>query len=81
MSPLPENRNGESNKDLQESSAADVAPLIARRSETGPAADAATTPDLAEVIAAWPSLPEPIKAGILALVKATGTAGQASGRE
>jgi hypothetical protein len=27
-------------------------------------------PDLAEVVAAWPTLPEPIKAGILAMVKA-----------
>jgi len=27
--------------------------------------------DLATVIAAWPSLPEPIKAGIVAMVSAT----------
>ena len=78
---MSENRNGESDKDLQESPAAGLARLIARRSETGPAANAATPPDLAEAIAAWPTLPGPVKAGILALVKATGTAGQASGRE
>jgi hypothetical protein len=28
-------------------------------------------PDLAAVLAAWPTLPEPIKAAILAMVKAT----------
>jgi hypothetical protein len=27
-------------------------------------------PDLAAVIAAWPALPEPIKAGIVAMIKA-----------
>ncbi len=29
-----------------------------------------TDPDLAAVVAAWPDLPEAIKAGILAMVKA-----------
>jgi hypothetical protein len=29
-------------------------------------------PELAELIRVWPSLPEPIRAGILAMVKATG---------
>jgi hypothetical protein len=32
-------------------------------------------PDLAAVVAAWPTLSEPIRAGILALVKASGTGG------
>jgi len=36
------------------------------------AAHAPTDPDLAALIDAWPRLPEPIKAGILALVRATG---------
>jgi hypothetical protein len=30
-------------------------------------------PDLGSVIEAWPQLPEAIKAGILAMVKAAGT--------
>ena len=30
-----------------------------------------TAPDLAEIIAAWPKLPEPLKADILAMVKAS----------
>jgi hypothetical protein len=29
--------------------------------------------DLAEVVAAWPSLPEPIKAAILAITRSQGT--------
>jgi len=29
-------------------------------------------PDLAAVVAAWPDLPEPIRAGILAMVKSAG---------
>ncbi len=29
-------------------------------------------PDLAAIVAAWPTLPEPIKAGIVAMVKASG---------
>jgi hypothetical protein len=31
-------------------------------------------PDLAAIVAAWPTLPEPIKAGIVAMVKASGAA-------
>jgi hypothetical protein len=31
-----------------------------------------TDPELTQVIAAWPTLPEPIRAAILAMVKATG---------
>ena len=27
-------------------------------------------PDLAEIVAVWPELPEPVKAGVLAMVKA-----------
>lgn len=30
-------------------------------------------PDLAAIVAAWPTLPEPIKAGIVAMVKASGS--------
>jgi len=35
-----------------------------------------TDPDLAAVVAAWPELPEPIKAGILAMVKAARQTGK-----
>ena len=30
-----------------------------------------TPPDLAEIIDAWPALPEPIRAGILAMVRSS----------
>jgi hypothetical protein len=33
-------------------------------------------PDLAAVVAAWPTLPEPIRAGILAMVKAASAGGR-----
>ena len=33
-----------------------------------------TDPDLAAIVDAWPTLPEPIKAGIVAMVKASGPA-------
>lgn len=36
------------------------------------AAHAPLVPELATLISAWPSLPEPIRAGILALVRAAG---------
>ncbi|MGD1001192.1 MAG: hypothetical protein ABSA67_10905 [Candidatus Brocadiia bacterium] len=29
------------------------------------------SPDLADVVRAWPKLPEPLRAGILAMVRAT----------
>jgi hypothetical protein len=35
-------------------------------------------PDLAEVTAAWPDLPEPIRAGILAMIRSA--SGKAGGR-
>jgi hypothetical protein len=31
-----------------------------------------TDPDLAAIVDAWPTLPEPIRAGIVAMVKASG---------
>ena len=40
-----------------------------------------TDPDLAAVVAAWPELPEAIKAGILAMVKAAWEVDQIEGQE
>ena len=34
-------------------------------------------PDLTHIVNAWPTLPEPIRAGIIAMVKATGNGGRA----
>jgi hypothetical protein len=41
-------------------------------STPNPAPEAPTDPELEAVIAAWPDLPPAVKAGIVALVKATG---------
>jgi hypothetical protein len=38
-------------------------------------------PDLAAVVAAWPALPEPLRAGIVAMVKAAAAAASASANE
>ncbi len=46
-------------------------PLRATRGATRPCqADVNISPDLAEIVAAWPELPEAIRVGILAMVKA-----------
>ena len=45
------------------------APLGASAAELDP-----TAPDLAAVLSAWPTLPEPVKAGILAMVRVVGRA-------
>jgi len=48
-----------------------IRPLTATQSATHPCQPAVTTdPDLAAVVDAWPELPEAIKAGIVAIVKA-----------
>ena len=36
---------------------------------------AAVPPDLADIVAAWSTLPDPIRAGIVAMVKASGKGG------
>jgi hypothetical protein len=48
---------------LEQGGAESGAPILANLS---------IAPELAALIDAWPSLPEPIKAGILALVRAAG---------
>lgn len=62
MSQIPGSCKGESNQDFQQSPPAEQARLIARSGKTDP--------DLAHLIEAWPGLPDALKAGILAMVKA-----------
>ena len=63
-------------------SASDVTSCAASTSESAPdklasylALLSAKCPDLATVAKAWPDLPEPVKAGILAMVKAADAGG------
>jgi len=51
-----------SKKDLQSNDVVEIAPQIARSREI--------PPDLAQVINAWLTLPDALKAGIVAMVKA-----------
>ena len=65
-----DNRKPVLQNDLQQEQARRAAPGAARNAENGLSTDANTPPELAQVIAAWPSLPEPVKAGIVAMVNA-----------
>jgi hypothetical protein len=49
-----------------------------RQSLSLPYGPSETTPDLAEIIDAWPTLPEPIRAGILAMIRSA--SGKGGGR-
>ena len=63
------------NKDLQQSIDEKARKSAVSRAENAPetvSVPSQIAPDLVKVIDAWPSLPEPVKAGILAMVKAAG---------
>ena len=72
-SQLPENHKGGCSKDLPNKQARRAAPATARSAEKSPGATD-SDPALARLIDAWPSLPEPVKAGIVAMVKHDGGA-------
>ena len=59
----------QANSDLRQDAAANVGspPTCATESATGPRAE---YPDLAHLVAAWPQLPEAVRAEIVAIVKA-----------
>ena len=69
------NGNQCSDKDLQNQASVGGAKSGAFSADSGPSAPApgpAVDPDLAAVISAWPTLPETVKAEIVAMVKARG---------
>jgi len=73
-----ESRNGNSSNDLQNPQADNVARQIARDTENPPTPIIEATQldaDLQALIATWPTLPDALKAGILAMVKASGNGG------
>jgi len=59
----------ESHKPLGDSDLRDATEAIAAHT-AAPRSDAPNDPDLAALIAAWPDLPEPVRAGINAMVRA-----------
>jgi len=65
----PPGRNPLPRNDLQKPADSMCAPVRAPNTP-----DATADPDLAAVVSAWPGLPEALRAGILAMVKAAGQA-------
>ena len=61
----PEPKDG-NDKDLGAAESGGAAKCAANRDQRPP-----SDPDLALIIEAWPALPQPVKAGILAMVKAS----------
>jgi hypothetical protein len=61
MRPRTESRNASRSKALRQSESVDVHNLPT---------DSPFPPDLAEIVTAWPNLPEALKAGIVAMVRA-----------
>ena len=66
---VPKNRKPRNSKDLRPTPADRAAHL--QRAENRPQSTPGMPPDLAEVAAAWPHLSEAVKAGILAMVRAS----------
>ena len=64
---MPDSHKPEHSKDLEDQDNRRAAPGAVLMQENSP-----FPPNLQAVIDAWPSLPEPVKAGILAMVKAAG---------
>ena len=73
-SPSPENGKNSNNKDLEQGQSGDYKPAYKQNSkmaENQPKMDTSKLPpDLAEIAAAWPELPEHIKQAIKSLVEA-----------
>jgi len=66
--PSPENSNSDNNKDLQSQASGAYKPAYKENPKTAKNLAENLPNDLAEIVAAWPELPEHIKAAIKALV-------------
>lgn len=65
LSPLPSRRKNKAPKEVAERPSLPLAQTLARETQIDP--------DLARLINAWPALPEAIRAGMVAMVKAAYT--------
>jgi hypothetical protein len=70
LNPAPDLRKGRACKELRDNESGEVPALVPSPSEA--ASGPVFSPDLARVVAAWPDLPDAIKAGVLAIVQAAG---------
>jgi hypothetical protein len=68
QNPATDSRNDQRRKEIRETQNAEVPVVVPSPSEAVSGPD--FPPDLARVVAAWPDLPQAIKAGVLALVNA-----------
>ena len=69
--PLPQNDNDCKSKDLQQAKTGAYKPAYKQIQKNTPNQTETLSPELAEIVAAWPKLPEHIKQSITALVRAS----------
>ncbi len=71
--PPPDCHNDDTGKHVTETPSEPLAHSLARESQKCPVEGLSTDADLAKVINAWPTLPDALRKGILAMVEATRT--------